>query len=169
MAILTGVNSVDTLPFQIASIVFLFVFNIVFAFGWLGMTWLYSAEITPLHTRAPANALATSCNWICNFLVVMITPVAFENIKEYTYTIFAVINAIMIPSVYFFFPESSRRSLEEMDLIFSKVKGVRGALDVVKVARETPHQYGRNGELLIAASEGEKVETAHVESDEKAV
>ena len=45
--------------------------------------------------------------WSFNFMVVMITPVAFENIGAYTYTIFAVINLLMIPAVYFFFPETA--------------------------------------------------------------
>jgi hypothetical protein len=40
----------------------------------------YPAEIVPLKIRAPTNALATSGNWIFNFMVVMITPVAFETI-----------------------------------------------------------------------------------------
>lgn len=70
MAILAGVNSKpDDSHLQIAAIVFLFVFNTFFAIGWLGMTWLYPAEITPLRTRAPANALSTSSNWIFNFMV----------------------------------------------------------------------------------------------------
>jgi len=59
---------------------FLFIFNTFFAIGWLGMTWLYPAEIVPLRIRAPANALATSANWIFNFMVVMITPVSFTSI-----------------------------------------------------------------------------------------
>jgi MFS family permease len=75
MAILAGVNSVtNELPFQIAGIVFLFVFNTFFAVGWLGMTWLYPAEITPLRTRAPANAMSTSSNWLFNFIVSGSTP-----------------------------------------------------------------------------------------------
>ena len=74
----------------IAQTVFLFVFNTFFAIGWLGMTWLYPAEIVPLKIRAPANALSTSSNWIWNFMVVMITPVAFTNISYKTYVIFAV-------------------------------------------------------------------------------
>ena len=149
MAILAGVNSVTNKPCQIAGIVFLFVFNTFFAVGWLGMTWLYPAEITPLRIRAPANALSTSSNWIFNFLVVMITPVSFTNIGYQTYTIFAIINAIMVPSVYFFFPETAYRSLEEMDTIFHKVHGLRGALDVVRQARIEPRRYGKHGEILI--------------------
>ena len=69
---------------------FLFFFNTFFAIGWLGMTWLYPAEIVPLRIRAPANALSTSANWIFNFMVVMISPVAFANIAYQTYIIFAV-------------------------------------------------------------------------------
>ncbi|GJC99079.1 hexose transporter [Colletotrichum higginsianum] len=45
MAILAGVNSQSTYACQITGIVFLFVFNTFFAIGWLGMTWLYPAEI----------------------------------------------------------------------------------------------------------------------------
>ena len=33
----------------IAAAVFLFVFNTFFAFGWLGMTWLYPAEIVRIY------------------------------------------------------------------------------------------------------------------------
>lgn len=55
-----------------------------------------------------------------------------------------------VPCVYFFFPETSGRSLEEMDEIFAQVSGFKGAFDVVRVARELPRRYGRNGELLIA-------------------
>jgi hypothetical protein len=83
----------------------------------------------------------------------MITPVAFETIDNHTYTIFAIINAIMVPSVYFFFPETAYRSLEEMDTIFAKVSGFGGAFSVVKVAREEPRRYGKNGELLIAVED----------------
>lgn len=83
----------------------------------------------------------------------MITPVAFANIKYHTYTIFAIINAIMVPSVYFFFPETAYRSLEEMDTIFQKVKGLKGAFTVVHQAEIQPRRYGKNGELLIAVDE----------------
>ncbi|KAI0481280.1 general substrate transporter [Xylariaceae sp. FL0804] len=188
MAILAGVNSSDTQGCRIAAIVFLFYVSTSFqlgapqiappsylvstessgrsAGGLVGMTWLYPAEIVPLRIRAPANALSTSANWIFNFLVVMITPVAFNRIGYQTYIIFAAINAAMVPSVYFFYPETAYRSLEEMDAIFHRVggdnegddqggnkggkgKGLRPFLAVVQAARDEPLHYGRHGELLI--------------------
>ena len=90
MIILAITDSIGTNKAGIASTVFLFLFNTFFAIGWLGMTWLYPAEIVPLRIRAPANAVSTSGNWIWNFMVVMITPVSFSSIKYKTYIIFAV-------------------------------------------------------------------------------
>ncbi|KAK7529253.1 sugar transporter STL1 [Phyllosticta citribraziliensis] len=138
----------------IVAALFLFVFNSFFAVGWLGMTWLYPAEIVPLRIRAPANALSTSANWIFNFMVVMVTPVAFSSIGYKTYIIFAVINAAIVPVVYFFKPETAYRSLEEMDTIFQKSNSI---FDVVKVARDEPRRYGKNGELLIPVDDAEDV------------
>ncbi|KAI0897746.1 general substrate transporter [Annulohypoxylon nitens] len=162
MAVLAGANSAqDNKSAQACAVAFLFVFNTFFAVGWLGMTWLYPAEITTLRTRAPANALSTSSNWIFNFMVVMITPVAFNNIGYQTYIIFAVINAFIVPTVYFFFPETAYRSLEEMDSIFHKVHGNQGYFTVVEVAKKEPRRYGKNGELLIAYEETEE-HKAHV-------
>jgi hypothetical protein len=51
------------------SVLMLFLFNTWFSIGWLGMSWLYPAEVTPLRIRAPANALSTATNWIGNFFV----------------------------------------------------------------------------------------------------
>lgn len=117
------------------------------------MTWLYPAEVTPLDIRAPANAISTTANWIFNFMVVMVTPVAFANIGYQTYIIFAVINAAMVPSVYFFFPETAGRSLEEMDEIFHRTTN---AFDVVKIANELPHRYDKRGNLLIDYNDTEE-------------
>ncbi|EMD40622.1 hypothetical protein CERSUDRAFT_44561 [Gelatoporia subvermispora B] len=119
MVLLAVLGSVDTSGAQVASAVFLFVFNSFFAIGWLGMTWLYPAEIVGLRIRAPANAFSTASNWIFNFVVVMVTGPAFNNISWGTYIVFAALNAFIIPIVYFFFPETAGRSLEDMDVIFA--------------------------------------------------
>ncbi|POS73305.1 hypothetical protein DHEL01_v208301 [Diaporthe helianthi] len=178
MAILAGVNSAferdeTNKTAGIVGIVFLFVFNTFFAVGWLGMTWLYPAEIVPLRIRAPANALSTSANWIFNFMVVMITPVAFDTIGYQTYIIFAVINAFMVPSVYFFYPETAYRSLEEMDSIFHHVSGWKGIFTVVHQAKVEPRRYGKNGELLVDYSDTEEGRAhghgQHRNSDDKVV
>ncbi|KAF2183850.1 general substrate transporter [Zopfia rhizophila CBS 207.26] len=161
MAVLAGTTSRVSHSLGITAAVFLFVFNSFFAIGWLGMTWLYPAEITPLSIRAPANAISTTANWIFNFMVVMVTPVAFANIGYKTYIIFAVINAFMVPCVYFFFPETAYRSLEEMDEIFHKTTN---PFNVVEIAHDLPHRFGKNGELLINY---EDTEEAHLYAERR--
>ncbi|KAL2758817.1 hypothetical protein ACRALDRAFT_1048467 [Sodiomyces alcalophilus JCM 7366] len=137
----TGVTNADGAPelslaYGVTAVVFLFGFNTFFALGWLGMTWLYPAEVTNLSIRIQANALSTCSNWISNFVIVMITPPAFANLQYRTYIIFAVLNAAIIPCVYFFFPETSHRSLEEIDLYFAKAYTEK--VSPVKMANEMP-------------------------------
>lgn len=43
----------------------------------------------------------------------------FSSIGEKTLYIFAASNVIAIPMVYVFYPESSQRTLEDMDLLFA--------------------------------------------------
>ena len=86
----TGETNEDGAPelsttYGVTAVVFLFAFNTFFALGWLGMTWLYPAEVTNLQTRIQANALSTCSNWLSNFLIVMITPPAFANLEYRTY------------------------------------------------------------------------------------
>ncbi|RDB22798.1 Sugar transporter STL1 [Hypsizygus marmoreus] len=114
MVLLAVLGSINNSATRVISAVLLFVFNSFFAIGWLGMTWLYPAEIVGLRTRGPANALSTASNWTWNFLVVMITGPSFQNIEWRTYIIFATFNAMLIPAVYFFFPAA-----KDMDVIFA--------------------------------------------------
>lgn len=62
----------------------------------------------------------------------------------------------MTPVTYFFFPETTHRSLEEMDNIFHHTTSI---FNLVKVAREEPHMYGKYGER-IADVEDEAVRRA---------
>ncbi|ODV78531.1 putative sugar transporter [Suhomyces tanzawaensis NRRL Y-17324] len=124
----------------IAAAVFLFVFNSFFGVSYLGASWLIPPEILSLQMRATGSALSTATNWASNFTVVMITPVAFETIGPYTYTIFAVINLLIISVHYFLLPETAGRSLEEMDDIFSQTP-VWKPWKAVQIARDMPFQH----------------------------
>ncbi|WFD21288.1 hypothetical protein MCAP1_003549 [Malassezia caprae] len=98
---------------------FIYLYFIPWSFGWLGMTWLYPPEIMPIRIRAAGTSLSTCTNWLMNFTVVMISPPAFENLKNHTFTMFGAFNFIFMPIVYMFYPETNRRGLEEMDLFFA--------------------------------------------------
>ncbi|KAL9064829.1 MAG: hypothetical protein Q9161_008613, partial [Pseudevernia consocians] len=112
----------------------LFTYIASFGASWLPLPWLYPAEINPIKTRQKANALSTCSNWLFNFLIVMITPIMITNIHWGTYLFFAIVNACFLPLIYFTYPETARRSLEEIDLVFAK--GYVENIGYVKAARE---------------------------------
>ncbi|KAI1085518.1 general substrate transporter [Whalleya microplaca] len=113
-------------------------FTYIASFGatWLPLPWLYPAEINPIKTRAKANATSTCTNWLFNFLIVMVTPIMITNIGWGTYLFFACVNATFIPIIYFFYPETAKRSLEEIDIIFAK--GFVENKSYVRAAQELP-------------------------------
>ena len=53
-------------------------------------------------------------------------------------------NAFMFPVVYFFFPETRYRSLEEMDAIFKKSTNIFNA---VTISVKEPYRYDKHGQL----------------------
>ncbi|PVH99967.1 general substrate transporter [Periconia macrospinosa] len=176
MAVLAGVVSTGTIDevtgapvledrFGITAVVMLFVFNSFFGIGWLGMSWLLPAELTNLRTRIHANAVSTCSNWLSNFVIVMIAPPAFTNLTWRTYIIFAVLNAAIIPTVYFLFPEPKGRSLEEMDVIFASAWA--DSVSPVKRAKEMPKLTGSQVEAELAKYFGE--EEAHMRRRSSAV
>lgn len=113
-------------------------FTYIASFGatWLPLPWLYPAEISPIKTRAKANAFSTCTNWLFNFLIVMVTPIMISGIGWGTYLFFAVVNACFLPIIYFFYPETAGRSLEEIDLIFAK--GYLEDMSYVRASKEMP-------------------------------
>ncbi|KAI3317845.1 general substrate transporter [Xylariaceae sp. AK1471] len=117
----------------------LFTYIAFFGATWLPLPWLYPAEINPLKTRAKATASSTVSNWLWNFFIVMITPVLVSNTGTSgwgTYLFFAILNAIFFPIIYFTYPETAGRSLEEIDVIFAK--GYAEKISYVKAAKELP-------------------------------
>lgn len=60
----------------------------------------------------------------------MITPILIAHIHWATYLFFAVLNASFLPVIYFYYPETKQRSLEEIDIIFARgfVGGVGGGV-----------------------------------------
>lgn len=153
ITIMTYLNMTNSL---IAGSVLLFLYVCFFAIGWQGMAWLYQVEVIPLRIRGAANALSTSANWLINFTVVLIAPVAFHNIGYRTYIIFAVTNAVTVPIIYCFYPETGFRSLEEVDVIFHCASlDPRPWLSVRKIAANEPLWYGRDGEEPFMYEESE--------------
>lgn len=98
----------------------MFLFITFFAFTILPLPWVYPPEINSMRSRSLATSVSTCTNWLSNFAVVMFTPIFINRSRWGCYLFFAIINFIYVPVIYFYYPETAGRSLEEIDIIFAK-------------------------------------------------
>ena len=120
----------------------LYLFIAFFGATWLPLPWLYPAELNSMAVRTQANAVSTMTNWISNFLVVQVLPTMQASINGYTFLLFAIANIIFLPFIYFFYPETTGRTLEELDVVFAvgHVKQRRPTLIAAEMPKLTDYQ-----------------------------
>ena len=97
MAIIAGTSSQgQSTSCVIVAAVFIFLFSFFFPTGFLGLTFLYAAEISPVSVRVPITSMSTGTAWLFNFLVAEVTPIGFATLGYKYYIIFACINLFLI-------------------------------------------------------------------------
>ncbi|KAI5921327.1 general substrate transporter [Camillea tinctor] len=132
-----------------ASIAFFFLYYVFFGIGWQGVPWLYPTEINSLSMRTKGAALGTATNWIVNFLVVEITPVGIESIGWRFYIIWTVFNFSFVPIVYFLYPETAGRTLEDIDRFFQENQNILIFRDRDAKSSERPQRYIEDEQDLV--------------------
>lgn len=101
-----------------AAVFFFFLFNCFFGAAWLGVSWLYPTEINSNKYRIAGMSYGVATNWLINFAVVFVTPLGIANLGPQFYIIWTVLNALMVPIIWLFYPETAGRSLEQVDIMF---------------------------------------------------
>ncbi|KAH7308572.1 general substrate transporter [Stachybotrys elegans] len=144
----------DNKAAMIAAGCFVYLYNTFVPIGFLGANFLYCTEVAPLRLRMAMSSISTANHWLWNFVVVMITPVAINTIGWQYYIVYAVIAACIPLSVYFFFPETMGRSLEEIEILFKESPSV---WSTVKFAKMNPPS---TTQALFSDKAGAKVDHA---------
>lgn len=101
-----------------AAVLFFFLFNFFFGASWQGVSWLYPTEINSTQNRISGMSYGVAANWLINFGVVFVTPLGIARLGSQFYVIWTVLNGLMVPIVYLFYPETAGRSLEDIDGMF---------------------------------------------------
>ncbi|USW56582.1 Putative major facilitator, sugar transporter, major facilitator superfamily [Septoria linicola] len=117
------------------SLIFYFLALAAFPIGLFLIPFMYSSEIAPLRIRAKVTAMSGCSNWLANFLVAEVTPIAFSSIEWKYYLVYVCTNLVSVVTFYLFLPETKNRTLEEIDAFFVRS---RNALRPVKVAKTMP-------------------------------
>ncbi|KAI0891200.1 putative sugar transporter [Annulohypoxylon nitens] len=94
------------------------VYHVFFGIGWASTPWIYSAEVNSLGWRTRGAAAATATNWLFGFVVTQFTKAGVDNLGWRLFLMFAIFAFAFFPVVLFFYPETSNRTLEDMDHMF---------------------------------------------------
>jgi hypothetical protein len=102
-----------------AAVLMLFLFNLVYASTWGTVAFLIPTEIFPPEMRAQGNGFGITGWAIGVGMTVLINPIMFAHLENRTYFLFAGLNLLWVPVVFFFYPETNGRSLESIDAMFT--------------------------------------------------
>ncbi|KAJ5358303.1 Major facilitator superfamily domain general substrate transporter [Penicillium cataractarum] len=151
-----------------------FLYYFFYGTSFAKVPWVYNSEVNSLGWRTRGAAAATATNWMGGFIVTQFTSVGVNHLHWRFYLIFAIIAWSFFPIVFCLYPETSRRTLEDMDEMFILHPSfiVCGNSDMTQ--RERPEalinaeteRISQNTEL---GAEGKGVTTAHYEHVDKAV
>lgn len=133
-AVITGTSKMaETDPTQVAAanttIAFIFLFGIVFSFGWTPLQSMYIAETLPTVTRAKGTAVGNFASSAASTVLQYASGPAFEKIGYYFYLVFVFWDLIECAIMYFYFPETKDRTLEELEEVFSAPNPVKKSLE----------------------------------------
>ncbi|CUM64732.1 uncharacterized protein PRCAT00002343001 [Priceomyces carsonii] len=95
------------------------IYNASFGYSWGPIGFLIPPEVYPLAVRSKGVSLSTATNWLANYIVGQVTPIAQELIKWAMYIFPASSCIISVFVVYFFYPETKGVELEDMDKVFN--------------------------------------------------
>lgn len=112
-----------------ASIAFIYVFGIVFSFGWTPLQSLYIAETLPTATRAKGTAIGNLCSNAAGAVSNYGIGPGLNHIGYYFYLVFAGWDVIEWVVMYFYFVETKDRTLEELSEVFEAPNPVKKSLE----------------------------------------
>lgn len=148
-----------------AAVAFFFLYYVFFGASYQGITWLLPVELNSLSMRTKGAALGTATNWAVNFMVVEVTPVGIRNLGWKFYIIWTVFNFAFVPTIYFFYPETANRALEDIDRYFHEHDDifVHRIPEAVSIKRPARYVEIENEMLDQSAIANAKQEVSHIE------
>lgn len=133
-AIITGTSKLATddpthIAAANATIAFIFIFGIVFSLGWTPLQSMYIAETLPTATRAKGTAVGNLASAAASTVIQYSSGPAFSAIGYYFYLVFVFWDLLEGVFMYFFFPETKDRTLEELAEVFEAPNPVTKSLE----------------------------------------
>jgi sugar porter (SP) family MFS transporter len=93
---------------------FLVAYIAFFAISQGAVIWVYISEVFPTRVRAKGQALGSSSHWIMNAIIAYTFPQLAKSSGAYPFMFFSLMMVVQFFVVLFFYPETKRVSLEQM-------------------------------------------------------
>ncbi|CAI7651068.1 unnamed protein product [Penicillium bialowiezense] len=156
MALIAGLSSPATNNIAShAAVVCMFFFHFSMTVGFGGIPFLYASEVAPLSLRTTINGISSGIWWALNVLIALVTPIAFNSIGWKYFIIFAALNAVTAPVIYYFYPETAGLTLEDVDEVFIMSTGVLDTVRVAKQLKQRPAMYPSQDDTESGKGNGE--------------
>ncbi|KAF3935020.1 hypothetical protein ABW20_dc0103466 [Dactylellina cionopaga] len=101
-----------------AVLVMIFLYTPFYNVGYNALTYTYLVELFPYHIRSNGITFFQIFGRLANFFNTFVNPIALEKITWKYYITYCVWLGFEIVFVYFMFPETSGRTLEELAFLF---------------------------------------------------
>ncbi|KAH7131571.1 general substrate transporter [Dactylonectria estremocensis] len=111
------------------TIAFVFLFGVVFSVGWTAQQSMYIAETLTTSTRAKGTAVGNFASSCISLVLAYSSGPAFEKIGYYFYLVFVFWDLLEALFIYFFFPETKDRTLEELHEVFEAPNPIKKSLE----------------------------------------
>jgi len=103
---------------------FIYLFMVVFSFGWTSMQALYPAEVLSYDMRTKGLALLTLVSQAASCINTFGLPSALEAMGFWVYVLFCVWDLFEVIVIYFTVVETKGLTLEEIEDVFENVSGL---------------------------------------------
>lgn len=112
-----------------AGITFIFLFMVIFSFGWTAMQALYPMEVLSYEMRAKGLAFLNLVTQGSSCINTWAMPIALQKLDYKVYIIFAVWDAFETVMLYLFLVETKGLSLEQIEDVFHQPSPVKYSLE----------------------------------------
>ena len=105
-----------------ASLILFMLYIAAYQISYGAVSWLLLTEIFPSSVRGQAFSLASTVNWVMNFIVSSTLLSLYHTLLGYTYIIYGMSSVLALVFIFFMVPETKGKSLEKISQDFRKKK-----------------------------------------------
>jgi hypothetical protein len=182
-AFLTAVPGIDAEGFEFtpsqkrastAAIVMIYISGFGWAMGWNSIQYLLNAEIYPLRIRAISSSMVMCFHFVNQYgnsraVPQMLLPVSKGGLTPAgTFWLFTAITLLGLAWAWYFIPETSSLSLEQMDYLFTlkwyKI-GIFGRKEAERAVAADQQRWDEGTEKMAAGGQSAEVEYIREQGD----